>query len=152
MRRTYYIDEKTKKLVEGYPPKKYRTYGTGPIFISDSMPAQYHEGAKMVIESRSAWRHADKMTGSLTLSRNEFNAPGMQPPDHTAEEKRQRREDIRQARMRAVAAVKNGTAPLTDDQKQICKNNDEIISHQLGYDVNKLWKPKKARAKRKKAA
>lgn len=135
-----------KKMVPGFPPPCYDRYGDAPIVIFDSMPETYHEAAKMKIDSRAAWREADKACGTMTVgSVSELDNV---PPSDNIEA---RRYDIMQARKRAVAAVKNGTSPFTDDQKQLFKNQDQIISSQLGYNVEEIWKPKKKSKLRKMA-
>jgi hypothetical protein len=143
-RATYYWCKKRRKLIEGYPPNPNNYFGDAPCVIFDSMPPEYHEAGRMTVDSRKTWKLLDKMHGTITFSPHE----NYTPPDETLAEKRKRRDDIREARRKAVAQVKAGTHPLTDDQKQLCRQADERISHQLGYDVSKIWKPTKKTRKK----
>jgi hypothetical protein len=108
-------------------------------YISDEMEPQYHERARRMIDSRSAWRKADKDTGAITLSPNEWTAPGMQADIVIKDEQKELVEDRRQASRRAMEAYERNESPLTDDQKELCKKQDEAMSHKLGYDVEKIW-------------
>lgn len=121
-----------------------------PTIISDEMDPQYHEHARKIIESKSEWRKADRDHGSMTLSPQDWVDPGMQPPDTTVVDKQERRADIRQARKAAVELFKAGNTPFTEDQKQLFRQEDERISQQLGYDVGKIWKPKRLRGSKRK--
>jgi len=133
-----YVCRKTGKVKKGRPPAR-KVNAVAPTIIFDAMPPQYHEAAKRVIDTRSEWKFTDKLHGTITMSPTE-NAT---PPDYTDHEKKSRREDIKVARQRAVADVLANRAPLTDDQKTLCRKSDERISQQLGYDVSKIWKKKK---------
>lgn len=133
-----YVCRKTGRVKKGYP-KPPKIDQKAPTIIFDEMPAQYHEAAKRRIDRRSEWRLADKQHGTITMGPNE----NWTPRDPTIDDKIERREDIREARKRAVADVLANRAPLTEDQKALCRKADERISQQLGYDVRKIWKPKK---------
>jgi len=143
MNKHFYWCQKKKKMVAGFPPPNYDRYGDAPIVIFDSMPETYHEAAKMKIDSRAQWREADKACGTMTVG-SVAELDNVPPSDN----KSARRYDIMQARKRAVADMKAGRTPFSDDQKQLFKKQDEIISQQLGYNVEEIWKPKKKKSRK----
>lgn len=98
-----YIDPVTKELKPGYPPPPEKL-GEAPQVIFDSMPAQYHEGAGRVIESRREWNLADKQTGKLTFSTVE--EPRRHVAKGVAQERKELAADRRNASLTALKAYK----------------------------------------------
>lgn len=101
----FWWHEDVKKLLP-YPPeeRQFPIYGKAPGFITDSMPAQYHEGAQRVIESRSEWKMADTQHNTLTLgSVKELKKDIKRGVER---ERKEYQEDIRKARREATQAYK----------------------------------------------
>jgi len=91
----FYWDKETNTFKEGWPPNPNNKFGTAPTAIFDSMPAQYHERAGRVIESRKEWDRLDKQYGCLTFgSINE-------PRTHIEKGNKEKQKEIKQDRHRA---------------------------------------------------
>ena len=127
---TYYIDENTLELKEGYPPLKIKVYGKAPIYLSDEMRPTRHPATGQVIESRKKWAETDKITGCLTLGKRE-------PPKDRREERRQAlAKDRREAMLKSVAQIDAGNAPLNEEQRALCKIQNDIVSDALNFNAH----------------
>jgi len=62
-----YWDSESQTFKAGYRPNPNNNFGTAPMVRFDSMPAEYHEGACRIVDSRAEWERLDKETGCLTF-------------------------------------------------------------------------------------
>lgn len=99
-------------------------------FKQDSMTPYKHPATGLWVDSKSALRNMDEATGTITTDRK-------LPPDPTrkqrerAERKAERMDELK----RIVAQIDNGTAPLTDEMKARCKQENERITKATGFDA-----------------
>lgn len=126
----YHIDEKTGQAVKGYPPPRNKVYAKAPYIITDTIDAHYHHGACQWTESKSKLKHMDEASGTITTDKK--------LPTNTAATKRrieERHKDIHESMHRAVAQIDAGTAPLTEEVRQLCERQNEIVSKALNMDA-----------------
>lgn len=116
----YHIRE--GKLHEGPPPQR-EVYDKAPVVIGDSIKPYYHPKACTWVDSRSMLNRIDEACGTITTDK-------MIPPDPTNQKrlKEQRKKDRREAMLKAVAQLENGTAPLTEEQKYWCDIENQRIA------------------------
>lgn len=113
---------KNGELKEGNPETTIKRYGTAPVAIFDSMPAQYHEKAGRVIESRKDWDRADKETGSITFgSREEVQRTTTKG---ILEEQKALKKDRRKASLASTQAYKENPAEV---KQRLEKQGEEQI-------------------------
>lgn len=120
---TFYWDKEKRKFIEGYPPSKNHKFGEAPYVIQDTMDKQYHPAACKWTDSRQDWEDMDKACGTFTSGKK-------QPPDPTwhNEQKKKRHKDIREAMQKSIAQLDSGTAPLTEETREMCKRQNEILA------------------------
>jgi hypothetical protein len=118
----FHVDAASGEVRTGYPPSTDLKFGTAPIVMFDSMPAEYHEGACRIIESRDEWRAADRYYGNETFgSREEISritAKGV------AEERRRLAEDRRHAALEARTAYREN--PTQVEQRLVKEAEQQI--------------------------
>ena len=127
MARTYYYWDKTeKKMKEGFPPSPIIRYGKAPYVISDTIDAYYHPGAETYVESKAALRDLDRACGTITSDK-------LIPADPSAmkEARKAHRADIHKSIHAAVAQLKAGTAPITEEKRALCKKHEEAVQHAI---------------------
>lgn len=145
-RRVYYFDKETQTLVEGYPPDKFPKYGEAPFVIQDSMSPYYHPASCTWVDSKSALRDIDRACGTVTSDKKI-------PPNKYREQylKEERKKDMHNAIRKAVNDIDNNMAPLTEDVKEKCRQENERISRLTGLDAfNVAGKKNGRRNKRRK--
>lgn len=138
-----YWDSNLKKFVEGAPPQRQK-HGEGPYIIGDTIDKYYHPGACQWTDSRSKLKALDKDTGCITTDKK-------LPPDPSWQKQRQRerQEDSRKALFKSVAQIDAGTAPLTEETRQLCERQNELLSSALNFDAfNVAGKKNNAKGKR----
>lgn len=140
----YYWDKAERKLKEGYPPPTERKFGDAPAVITDTIDPYYHPAAEAWTDSKSGLRHLDKATGCITTDKK-------LAPD-SSEQRRlnsHRKKDLHDALHKSVAQIDAGTAPLTEEVRQLCERENERVSKALGFDAfNVAGKKKNARGKK----
>lgn len=127
---TYYLDEETLELKEGFPPLKIKVYGRAPMFLSDGMRPTCHPATGQVIESRKKWAETDKITGCITLPKHE------PPRDLSRERAEKEKVKRKEAMLKAVAQIDAGTAPLNEEQRALCRIQNDIVSDALGFNAH----------------
>lgn len=135
----YWWDEETQTLKEGFPPYKYNYFGKAPAVIQDSITPYYHPGTGQWTDSRSELYRMDKESGTFTTDKNE-------PPNNPSlakEKKAEVAQDRDQAFARAHWAAKDGSLPLNESQKALCKQQNEMFSQRLGFDVSNIFGKKR---------
>lgn len=122
----YYYDEVKERMVEGFRPNPNVKYGDAPYVIGDTIDAYYHPAAEMYVDSKSALRAMDKACGTITTDKKI-------PPNPSAAKERAkaRRADIHKSIHAAVAQLKAGTAPLTEERRASLRQHDEAIQHAI---------------------
>lgn len=126
----FYWDSETQTFKSGTPPIKIKIYGQAPYVIQDTMEAYRHPSTGETIESKSKLRDIDNVCGTITTDK-------YIPPDPTKrnEADRLRRKDLKESLHKAVAMVDAGTAPLTEETRALCAQQNEIVSRNLGMDA-----------------
>lgn len=117
-----HVNRETGKVEKGYP-KQVKKFGKAPAIVTDGIPAYYHPGACRVTESRSELKAFDNACGTITTDK--FQEA---PQTRQREIVRQREKDQHEALHKAVAQLENGTAPLTEETRQLCSKKNEIIA------------------------
>lgn len=132
----FYITDEGE-VAEGYPPSKLQLFGKAPYIIQDSIVPFKHEGSGEIIDSRSRLRDTDRACGTITTDK-------LLPPDPTwqKEQRKKRLEDKKESIRKAVAQLRNGTAPISEEKRALCRNLDQQLSAKLGYDTSKLLRKK----------
>lgn len=128
----YHIDEETGKAVEGYPPRKTNYFGQAPMVMFDDIKPYRHPATGQVITSLKALKETDKACGTVTVGKMDDFPADTNRPKRLRQEIR---EDRRRARQRAIADIDNGNAPLTEEQKAKCVEQNEILSKALNFDA-----------------
>lgn len=134
MNRIYYIDEETGELKEGYPESKINCFGTAPMFISDSMTPYYHPAAEIYVDSKKRLKEIDMVCGTITTDKLQSN------PSAVKKRIKERHEDIHKSMHKAVAQLKNGTAPLSEETRELCKKKNQQIKSIMGFDAQNVLK------------
>lgn len=117
-------------LQEGNPPQKVVKYGEAPYVIQDSIEPYYHPGLCKTVETRRQLYDADRATGTITTDKP------LKADDSQAKAVRAAKlADIKEATRKAVTAVDWGNAPLSEETKAYCKEENERISKQHGIDA-----------------
>lgn len=132
-RTVYYFDEESRCMKEGYPPQKFPRYGEAPMYISDEMKPYYHPAAQVMVSSKSKLKMIDNACGTFTTDKFQSKSKQVQ-----SEKRAARYREIEEATKKAYEQVKAGQAPLNEEQRALCKRNDEILSSKLGWDVDSL--------------
>ncbi len=143
--RGFFWYDREKGEITQEPPKRPEKYGQAPIVIQDSLrDPYYHPGACKWTESRSELHKLDDTTGCITTDK-------LQPADPTQAKQRayKKKLDAKEALLRAVAAVDNGTAPISEETQALCDAENERITKTLGIDAfNIVGKKNNAKSKR----
>lgn len=129
-----WFDPITKTFSDQIPERLLtKKFGQAPVFMSDVMEPYYHPAAQKVVESRSELKELDEKFNTITTDKK-------LPPDPTKKRlaAKARKEHNMQALKDAVEMVEAGTAPLTDEFKQLCQKRNEMISKQLGIDAQNI--------------
>lgn len=134
-RAIYYWDKVEKKMIEGYPPPNFDRFGDAPMVIQDSITPYKHPASGIWVESRKALSEMDKATGTITQDKIV-----KADPRRDIEREKILDADRKQALHQAVERIRNGTAPLTDEMKAVCKIENEKIKHQGGEHIIKQAK------------
>lgn len=140
----FHVDRDTGQVLPGPPPPRNIRFGEAPYIIQDSMEPYRHPATGQVIDSKSALRQTDKACGTITTDKK-------LPPDPTwhKEQERKRHEDIREAMRKSIAQIDGGTAPLTEEVRELCAQQNEIVSKATGWDAyNVAGRKKDVRGKR----
>lgn len=136
----FYYCQEDKCMKEGYPPVKETIYGEAPMIMPDSLrDKHYHQGACRWAESRSELNRMDAETGCITTDKP-IQADNKARRQKLVDE---RKKDIRQATMRAINAVNQGTVPLPEHVRAACAIQDRVISNALNMDAYNFGKRKK---------
>lgn len=125
-----YWDPIEQKMKEGYPPPKIQKFGEAPYVIQDEIEPYYHPSAQCMIDSKSRLKAVDKALGTITTDKK------LPPnPSRMQAMKKEREKDIREAMLKSVAQIDSGTAPLNEEQREMCKRENERVSNLLGFDA-----------------
>ena len=130
MRSIYHIDKETGELVEGYPPYKFEVYSEAPMFISDTMNPTRHPMTGTVVESRRMWQDIDKATGCMTTSTH------VPPKSKRQEWLKASSEERKKAMLKSIAQLDAGTAPLNEEQRELCRIQNDIVSDALNFNAH----------------
>lgn len=144
MSRFYYRDKETGQFIEGFPPRPHNHFGDAPAIITDTIDPYYHPKACITVDSKSALRDLDRACGTITTDKQ-------LPADKSWIEQRtkERHQDMHDCLHRAVAQVDAGTAPLSEETRQLCERQNEITSKALNFDAfNVAGRKKNARGKK----
>lgn len=133
-----YWDKDLMKFVEGDPPAR-ETYGEAPLFISDEIKPFRHPATGQVVSSKSELNRINKATGCIET------APG----EKVAQKKRRDGVDWDQAMQKAIHQIDNGMAPLDERTREMCKQQNELVSKALGFDAFNVAGRKNGSRKRK---
>lgn len=146
-RKHYWYDKSLRKMVdfeERCPPPRVNHYGDAPMVIEDTTDAYYHPGACRWTESKSEIKQFDRACGTITSDKK--LAPD---PTWANQQKAARRKDARDSLFRAVEQVDAGTAPMTEETRQLCERQNEILSKALNFDAfNVAGRKNNARGKK----
>jgi hypothetical protein len=126
----YYWDKEKQAFAEGIPPNPNPVLDKAPYYISDDMEPYYHPHVQRYISSKSQLKMIDKASGTITTDQ-------LLPADPSIEVKRQKEinEDRRAAIQRAIWAVDNNEAPLSEAVKERCKEENQRLGSILGMDL-----------------
>jgi hypothetical protein len=126
----YYWDAATRTFKRGHKPDTTPRYGEAPLVSTGNLTPQRHPMTGEVIDNLQKWEAADKATGCFTSGSDE------RAPDRRAEHARKRQEDYRQAREKAIAQIDNGTAPLTEETRELCRIQNDVVSNALNFNAH----------------
>ena len=140
----FYFDKETQKMVRGLPPDPHPKLAEAPYIIQDTIDKYYHPAAEKWVDSRSQLKTIDKVCGTITTDKK------LEPDSSWAREnKRKRREDLHRSMRKAIAQLDAGTAPLTQEVREKCERQNEIVSEALGLDAfNVAGRKNNAKGKR----
>lgn len=116
---------KDGELHEGPPPRP-EVHDRAPYVIQDSIEPYYHPGICRVVDTRSGLRDADNACGTITTDKL---IPGNK--NATLQRQKELKEDRTKALHKAVADVDSGNAPLSEETRAICKQQNEILAAAL---------------------
>lgn len=140
----FYWDKEKQKFCEGTPPR-HPVYDRAPNIITDTIDEYYHPGACTFVDSKSRLRDMDKACGTITTDKKI-------PPNKQAKIDRERElaKDRHDALHKAVAQIDAGTAPMTEETRELCKRQNEIVASAMpGLDpFNAVGRRNNKRGKR----
>lgn len=124
-RGTFHIDKKTGELTEGPPPipSYIQIFGKAPAIQVDSMPLTSHPANGQPVESKSQFKRIMKAhgyedrTGAKAVADNKPRLKQVSDDDYVKEVKIAREQ------------VQAGTAPLTEYDKQVCKEMNRRLKN-----------------------
>jgi len=126
----FWYDTEAKCMTQE-PPARPISYGCAPAIIQDTLKtAYYHPGACKWTESRSELNALDQKTGTITTDKKI-------PPSPTQKRQRdyERLQDIKEAQQKAIAAIDNGSAKISEETQAICDEENERITKATGVDA-----------------
>lgn len=128
------IDKSTGKLTDEPPEPLGNCFGRAPTVIQDSIEPYYHPRLERYVDSRSKLEMVDKALGTITMGKDE--KPSITPQQIRERIRKEHREDIKQARLKAMAKL-DAEGGFTRDEKlkAACKERNEQIANQLGRDT-----------------
>lgn len=129
----YYFDKTLNKMIEGYPPNPNPKFGTAPCVIFDSMPAQYHEAAGRVIESRSEWELADKQYNTITFG----SIKDAKVKVDLANKEKKKKAEYRKA---SLTALEKWRANPKEEKQKLQKRQEEQMATLKKAGLNKVLK------------
>lgn len=105
---------------------------SAPNIRTDAIDAYYHPAAQMWVDSKGSLKQLDEATGSTTY---DYNAK----PEVTQEQIRAKidktlEEDRRRSWDEAIQRYDSGNLNLTEEQRAICKERNNVIAHQTGKE------------------
>lgn len=126
---SFYIDKKTGKCKKGHPPPR-EIYDKSPYIIGDETSWYRHPATGEWTNSRSRIKKIDEAAGTITTDK-------YQPPDPSNQRRarKERREDLHKSMHKAVAQIDAGTAPISEEVRQLCERQNEITSKALNFDA-----------------
>lgn len=127
----YHWDPETKTFKPGSKPTNIKKYSKAPMVLNDSIEPFKHPRSGELITSKSQLKKVDKACGTVTTRER----PPPAPQDLREKLKKERAKDRRASLEKAVAAIDNGMAPLSEETRAICAEENERISQKLGFDA-----------------
>ena len=120
-----YFDREKQEFVEGSPPVR-KVFDKAPVVIADTIDPYYHPKACITVDSRSKLRDIDNACGTITTDK-------LQPPNPSrqSELKAKIKKDRHEALHKAVAQIDAGTAPMSEETRELCKKQNEIVANAL---------------------
>lgn len=138
-----YWDKESNCLKAGHPPPR-KVFANAPYVITDTIEEYYHPKACVYVDSKSKLRRIDDACGTITTDKKIEPDPSWQN-----EQRRLRHEDGHKALHKAVAQIDAGTAPLTEEMRAKCEQQNEIVSSALNIDAfNIVGKKNNAKGKK----
>lgn len=133
---SFYWDKETQTFKEGYPPSNIKRYGEAPAVLSDTLnEPYYHEKAQVWVDSRSALRHADEATNSITIDKPIRHNQEAKQKEYVAKRSKERMT----AYQKGLAAMKAGNSPVNaPDWKAKKAMEAETLGKNLGVDLTAL--------------
>ena len=112
------------------PVNKVQKFGEAPNIITDSMEDYRYPVTGEVIDSKSKLKRLDKLHGTISTDKK-------LPPDPTwqNDQRKARDKDRKDALHKAVAQIDAGTAPLTEEVRELCAKENERVSKALNFDA-----------------
>lgn len=125
------------KITDEPPRRPIKIYDKAPYIITDEIDPFYHHAAKTIVTSKAKIRDIDRVCGTITSDK-------LLPPDpsEAIARKKARDKDKLESVKKAIAQLRNGTAPLTEEKREQCRRMDEALSHKLGWDTSKALRRK----------
>jgi hypothetical protein len=127
---SFYWDKETQTFKRGYPPNPNPKHGTSAAIIMDTIDPYYHPASCTVVESRSRLKMIDKACGTITTDK-----PIPADPSWQKEREAALKKDRHEALHKAVAQLDAGTAPLSEETREMCRIRNETVSRALGIDA-----------------
>lgn len=99
---------------------------------TDTIDAYYHPAAQMWVESNAALKQLDEATGTTTYDYDK-------KPEITHKQIRDRidselTEDRSRSYREAVERYDSGNLNLTEEQRAVCKQKNNVVAHQTGKE------------------
>ncbi len=142
-RTSYWFCKKRMKLIdyaEESPPQEPR-YGKGPMIRMDQMTNPYrHPMTGRIVDTWSALEAENRKSNCSSLGAGE-KVP-KKSKDTKAIDK-----DWDHAIDRAIWAIDNGEAPLSEKTRELCRQHDETLGNTLGFDAANITGSKRGKKK-----
>lgn len=127
----YHWDAETKTFKPGSKPTNIKKYSKAPMVLNDTIEPFRHPVNGKLITSKSQLKKVDEACGTVTTRER----PPPAPQDLRKRLKEARAKERRAALDKAVAAIDNGMAPLSEETRALCAQENERISQKLGFDA-----------------
>lgn len=126
----YHISKHTGELEEGYPAPEIVPFGVAPMISMGTIRPEVHPGTGEVVDTVKKWDEVNNVLGYTTHAKH---SPAK---SKRAEWLKQSSVERKEAMRKSIAQLDAGNAPLNEEQRALCKIQNDIVSDALGFNAH----------------